>query len=208
MSSYRFILSELIEHAFKYNPDEPFTLASGAKSPYYIDCRKVTMMGDVMPHIATVIKNVLMTKTVFHDIQAVGGATFGADPISAAVAYDMGIRMFSVRKEPKKHGTTQWIEGPIEPGMKVLIVEDVITTGASVLHSIRACNYHKLGIVGVVALVDRCEEPYAYIDSLRESLPEQAFVIPIFHLQTLKQAAEEERNLLCPETVNSTLSTS
>lgn len=89
--------------------------------------------------------------------QAVGGMTMGADPIASAAADAAGIDLFSVRKEPKSHGTCRWIEGPVEPGTRVVVVDDVVTTGESTIRAIERCRKEGLVVVGVVVLVDRQE---------------------------------------------------
>jgi orotate phosphoribosyltransferase len=93
---------------------------------------------------------------------AVGGLTLGADPVAYAIAYASAerppaIRAFTVRKEPKVHGTGRTIEGPLEGGDSVVIVEDVITTGASAMRAATAVQDAGASVLGVLALVDREE---------------------------------------------------
>jgi orotate phosphoribosyltransferase len=95
-------------------------------------------------------------------VDAVGGLTLGADPISYAIAYasavsDAPIRAFTVRKEPKSHGTGRLIEGPFRTGDRVVVVEDVITTGGSALRAVDAVRQAGGSVIGVLALVDRQE---------------------------------------------------
>jgi orotate phosphoribosyltransferase len=94
--------------------------------------------------------------------QAVGGMSIGADPITASVitmAAVRGLPMlgFMVRKEAKGHGTNKYLEGPVQPGMEAVIVEDVVTTGGSSLSAIERCEQFGLKIVGVLAIIDRME---------------------------------------------------
>jgi len=96
------------------------------------------------------------------EVDAVGGLTLGADPIACAISYasaklNTPVRAFTVRKEPKSHGTGSLIEGPFRSGDRVLIVEDVITTGSSALKAISAVEAAGGQITGVLALVDREE---------------------------------------------------
>ncbi len=99
------------------------------------------------------------------DVQAIGGLTLGADPISYAIAYTSALdvhptrplRAFTVRKEVKAHGTGRQIEGAFEPGDRVAIIEDVITTGGSTLRAIEVVRAEKGDVAGVLALVDREE---------------------------------------------------
>jgi len=101
-------------------------------------------------------------RTAGWQIDAVGGLTLGADPISYAISYasassDKPLKAFTVRKEKKTHGTAKLIEGPFTPGDRVAIVEDVITTGGSALRAIEAVREGRGIVVGVLALVDREE---------------------------------------------------
>jgi orotate phosphoribosyltransferase len=96
------------------------------------------------------------------DVDCIGGLTLGADPIAYAISYASACsprprRAFTVRKEPKKHGTAKLIEGPFVPGDRVAVVEDVITSGGSALRAIDAVQAEGGRVVGVLALVDREE---------------------------------------------------
>jgi orotate phosphoribosyltransferase len=95
-------------------------------------------------------------------IDAIGGLTLGADPISYAISYasagsDHPLRAFTVRKEAKAHGTGKLLEGPVREGDRVVVIEDVITTGGSALRAIEAVRSANMFVVGVLALVDREE---------------------------------------------------
>lgn len=137
-----------------------FTLASGRPSKLYIDARLTTMSPDGLTIIGSLGLEALQHAR--WNVQSVGGLTLGADPIAYAIAYasagsDAPIRAFTVRKEPKSHGTGRLIEGPFQPGDRVAIVEDVITTGASALTAAKAVSDAGGIIAGVLALVDREE---------------------------------------------------
>lgn len=152
------LLDILVERSYR-SADEPvFRLASGKLSTYYVDCRATTMYARAMPLIGELFLRALPTSA-----QAVGGLTMGADPIANAIACCSGSRRrkidaFSVRKEPKKHGLGKWIEGCVSKGSKVVVVEDVVTTGGSTIDAIRRCREEGLEVVGVVALIDREED--------------------------------------------------
>jgi orotate phosphoribosyltransferase len=93
---------------------------------------------------------------------AIGGMSIGADPITAAVVAMSAVRGtpitgFMVRKEPKGHGTNQYLEGPVQPGDKVVIVEDVVTTGGSSLTAIQRAEQFGLKVGRVIAIIDRME---------------------------------------------------
>jgi orotate phosphoribosyltransferase len=101
---------------------------------------------------------------------AVGGLTLGADPVAYAISYASAldgrpVRAFTVRKEPKTHGTGKRIEGPFRSGDRVVVVEDVITTGGSALRAIEALRAEGGDIVGVLAIVDRDEGGRAALET-------------------------------------------
>jgi len=135
-----------------------FTLASGKKAHYYLDCRQVTLDPQGANLIAAGILQMLGSDLP----DAVGGMAIGADPITAAVItlagqQDKPIRGFIVRKEAKEHGKGRAVEGPIKSGDKVVIVEDVVTTGGSSLRAIEHVEAAGLTVVGVIAIIDRME---------------------------------------------------
>lgn len=130
-----------------------FTLSSGKKSNFYIDCRKVTLH----PRGAKLIGKIILDKIKGLKIDAIGGLTLGADPITSAVVTLSDIPGFIVRKREKEHGTKQKIEGLIEPGWNVVVVEDVATTGASALQAIEAVEAFGAKVVKVISVVDREE---------------------------------------------------
>src|SRR2546423_1985808 len=141
------------------------TLASGREATLYIDARRTTMSPEGLALIGPLGLEALRASA--WGVQAVGGLTLGADPISYAVAYasmlaaERGdgapLRAFTVRKEAKSHGTGRLIEGPFEPGDRVAVIEDVITTGGSALKAIEAVRAAGGTVLGVLALVDREE---------------------------------------------------
>lgn len=135
------------------------TLTSGRKSTFYIDGKQTSLDPEGAYLVGKVLYEMLRGK-----VDAVGGPTLGADPIVTAVAltsYMEGnpIAAFIIRKEPKGHGKGLWIEGDkaLEKGTKVAIVEDVVTTGGSLLKAIKVAEEHGLQVAQVVALVDREE---------------------------------------------------
>ena len=137
-----------------------FTLASGRQSSLYIDARLTTMSPDGLSLIGTLGLSAL--RSARWEVDAIGGLTLGADPISYAISYASAhtaspIRAFTVRKEAKAHGTGKLIEGPFESGDRVVVVEDVITTGGSAWRAVDAIRGAGGEILGVLALVDREE---------------------------------------------------
>lgn len=137
-----------------------FTLASGRKSHFYVDGRKVTLSAEGAHEVASGVLSILRTK---HGIGAVGGLTMGADPIvgaTLALAGQYGLaslRGFLVRKEVKGHGTGRLVEGPLEPGATVAIVDDVATTGGSSLKAVDAVLEMNCHVACVIAMLDRLE---------------------------------------------------
>ncbi|MGV3483041.1 MAG: orotate phosphoribosyltransferase [Planctomycetaceae bacterium] len=147
--------SLLREHSLKFGQ---FTLASGQTASYYLDCRRITLH----PRGANVIAAGMLERiTAMQPMpSAVGGMAIGADPITAAIVTIAGQRNlpllgFMVRKEPKGHGTGRQVEGPVEPGQEVVIVEDVITSGGSALAAVEAARAYGLVVKGVIGIIDR-----------------------------------------------------
>ena len=130
-----------------------FILSSGKKSNLYIDCRKITLH----PKGAKLIGKIILDKIKDLKVDAIGGLTLGADPITSAVVTLSDIPGFIVRKKEKEHGTKQKIEGLIEKGWNVVIVEDVSTTGSSALQAIEAVESIGAVVVKVISVVDREE---------------------------------------------------
>lgn len=149
---------------------EERTLASGKKSNFYIDGKQVTLD----PHGLLITAKTILAFLSGSKVDAIGGPTLGADPIAAAVSLLSSqtghpIKAFIVRKEAKKHGMQKMIEGPaLQAGDHVVMVEDVITTGGSVLTAIQEVEKLKAKVVRVICLVDRNEgavqllAPYNY----------------------------------------------
>ena len=157
MTEYSALITLLAERSAKRGR---FKLASGKESDFYVDARLTTMSPEGLAMIGPLALSTLR-KTGWK-IDAVGGLTLGADPISYAISYasaasDHPLRAFTVRKEPKAHGTGKLLEGPIREGDRVAVIEDVITTGGSALRAIEAVRSAKASVAGVLALVDREE---------------------------------------------------
>jgi orotate phosphoribosyltransferase len=135
-----------------------FVLASGERSSYYIDCRLTTMSAEGLTLVGR--GGLAAIQAAGWAPAAVGGLTLGADPVAYAIAvasFGAGtpIDAFTVRKEPKAHGTRRLIEGNLERGARVVVVEDVITSGASALRAIEAVRGEGATVLGVLAVVDR-----------------------------------------------------
>ena len=129
------------------------TLSSGREADYYIDLRRITLHRAAAPLVGRVMREL----TADWDYDAVGGLTLGADPVASAMlhASQGGVDAFVVRKEEKKHGMQRRVEGPDVTGRRVLVVEDVSTTGGSPLTAIDALADAGAHVVGVAVIVDR-----------------------------------------------------
>jgi orotate phosphoribosyltransferase len=135
-----------------------FTLASGKKASYYLDCREITLDAQGARLVGEG-----MLDLIAGDMPAlVGGMAIGADPITAAILTLAGVkglplRGVMVRKEAKQHGTGKFVEGPFQTGESLVIVEDVVTTGGSSLLAIERCEAVGLKVKRVLAIIDRLE---------------------------------------------------
>jgi orotate phosphoribosyltransferase len=137
-----------------------FTLASGRDSSHYVDARLTTMSPEGLAVIGPLALAAIREQR--WPVDAVGGLTLGADPIAYATALASVrepplVRAFTVRKEAKQHGAGRLIEGPMREGDRVVIIEDVITTGGSALRAAEAVQRAGATISGILALVDREE---------------------------------------------------
>lgn len=151
-----------------------FVLTSGKHSNHYFDCKRVTLH----PEGLALISELLVARLHAASIPAIGGLAIGADPIVAgavATSLQLGypVQGFIVRKEPKGHGTGAWIEGGIEPGTRVAIVDDVVTSGGSIIKAIDNSRVEGLEPVAAYALVDR-EEGGAGAIEQQSKLPFEA----------------------------------
>jgi len=179
------LLNLLAKNSFRLGD---FTLASGMKSDYYIDCRTTTLHA----------KGAELTGRVFLELfrqqgwqpQAVGGLTMGADPIVVAtgvISAQAGtpVHGFLVRKSEKSHGMGRRIEGFQEKGAQVVIVDDVCTTGGSTIQAIRAAREFGFNVMGVACLVER-EEAKGRLEVEKAAAP--AAFISVFTASEVKAA--------------------
>src|ERR1700742_2960831 len=174
------LLAELREHSLVLGE---VTLASGAIAQYYVDARRTLMRPGGFRAAGQLIA------AAAHELGAgaVGGpATAAIPPACAALAGPEGddLVAFFVRGEKKQHGLQRWVEGPVEPGVRCLMVEDTVTTGGSTAKAIERCREEGLEVVGVVAVVDRlagggerieaaAEAPYTALITIDEIYPER-----------------------------------
>ena len=154
------------------------TLASGAKSNFYIDCKQTVLTAEGHFLVGSLFGRILATRAP--DVEAIGGVSVGADPLASAVStlsFVAGrpLPAFYVRKEAKGHGTGAWIEGTksLRSGMPVAILEDVVTTGGSALKAIARVREHGLKVGIILGIVDREEGG-------REVLEKEAPLVTLF----------------------------
>ena len=135
-----------------------FTLASGKTASYYLDAKQVLLDA----HGSMIVGKAILERLTHHSClpQAVGGMSIGADPVTSAVVTMAGvaeipIKGFMVRKEAKGHGMQRYVEGPVEKGQHVVVLEDVITTGGSSLLAIERIHEFGLVVDRVITVIDR-----------------------------------------------------
>ena len=172
--------------AFKWNPDNGFLLTSGKKSPFYIDCRALLAHPDARWLVANLACSAIYELT----FEAIGGLEIGAIPLATAISdYAFATqpsktyRTFFVRKQAKDHGLGKRIEGAARPNDRVLIVDDVLTSGGSILQAFRAVEEAKLHTSHALVIVDRQEQ-----DGKQKVEAEGIELISLLTLEDLKAA--------------------
>ncbi|MCK9228732.1 MAG: orotate phosphoribosyltransferase [Syntrophorhabdaceae bacterium] len=161
-----------------------FTLVSGKKSSFYIDAKETTLNPEGMYLVGKLMY--AMTREI-PGIDAVGGVSIGGDPLVSSVVLASymnkdNLMGFLIRKEPKGHGTNQWIEGGknLKKGMNVVILEDVVTTGGSSLKAIEAVEKGGYAVKGIIALLDR-------LDGGKEAIESRGYIFKsIFNLKDVR----------------------
>jgi len=152
------LIEIICEKSFKYSERPEFRLVSGKMSRFYVNCKPTTLS----PRGMFLVGHLVFAAIKDLDVDGVGGLTFGADPIAVATAFaseleGKPVKAFSIRKNQKDHGIIKWVEGDMHPGDRVVILEDVVTTGGSTLKAIERARLEGLDVVKVVTLIDRQE---------------------------------------------------
>ena len=158
--------------AIKLQPEAPFTWASGWKSPFYCDNRKTLAFPNLRGFVKLELSRIIAEK--YPEAEAVAGGATGAIAQGALVAEELGLPFAYVRSKAKDHGMTNLIEGDLQPGMKVVVVEDLISTGGSSLKAVEALRAHGCEVIGMVA-----RYPYGF------PVAEEAFAAAKVELTTL-----------------------
>jgi orotate phosphoribosyltransferase len=170
---------ELIEiickKSFKYTKEPSFKLVSGRMSQFYVNCKPTTLSPRGM---------YLVGHLVFENIKdlkpdGIGGLTFGADPMAMATAFvselkGRPVNAFSIRKTQKDHGIIRWVEGDMKPGQRVVIIDDVATTGGSTIKAIERAGSEGLDVIKAVILVDRQE---GGLENIRQHVKDVSAII-------------------------------
>jgi orotate phosphoribosyltransferase len=135
--------------AIKLQPSNPFTWASGWKSPFYCDNRKTLSYPALRNFVKVEIARLVLEK--FGQVDAIAGVATGAIPQGALVADELNLPFVYVRSSPKDHGLENLIEGELRPGMKVVVIEDLVSTGGSSLKAVEAIRRDGCEVIGMIA---------------------------------------------------------
>ena len=135
--------------AIKLQPSNPFTWASGWKSPFYCDNRKTLSYPSLRNFVKIEISRLVLEQ--FGQVDAIAGVATGAIAQGALVAEELGLPFVYVRSSPKDHGLENLIEGELRPGMKVVVIEDLISTGGSSLKAVEAIRRDGCEVIGMIA---------------------------------------------------------
>ncbi|MFC2651992.1 MAG: orotate phosphoribosyltransferase [Capnocytophaga gingivalis] len=159
-------------HAIKLSPKAPFTWASGWKSPIYCDNRMLLSYPEARNKVALAMSEFIKEK--YPQVQLIAGVATGAIGIGMLVADRLGLPFVYVRPEPKKHGRGNQIEGSFNPEDKVVVIEDLISTGMSSIGAVRALKAHQVEVLGMVAifsyLFDIAQENFSQEDITLDTL--------------------------------------
>lgn len=169
------LIKILLEKSFKYSETPEFKLASGQVSQFYVNCKPTILS----PRGMFLVGHLVFEAIKDAGVTGVGGLTFGADPIAVAASFaselkGSPIKAFSIRKEQKDHGIVKWIEGDMARGEKVVIIDDVATTGGSTIKAIERAREEGLEVVKVVTLIDRQE---GGLDNIRKHVDDVSAII-------------------------------
>ena len=180
------LIQLLCRKSFQFSEQPKFKLVSGRVSRFYLNCKPTTLS----PRGMFLVGHLMFDALKDADVSAIGGLTFGADPIAVATAFASEIRQqpinaFSIRKTQKDHGIIKWVEGDLEPAARVAIIDDVATTGGSTVTAIERARTEGLEVVKAVILVDRQE---GGMDNIRRHVADVTAIV------TRDELLEQYRN--------------
>ena len=169
------LIDMLCRKSFKFSKEPIYKLVSGRMSQFYVNCKPVTLCARGM----FLAGHLLFEEIKNDDVTGVGGLTFGADPLAVATAFaselkSRPVNAFSIRKTRKDHGMIRWIEGDIQPGERVAVIDDVATTGGSTIKAIERARSEGLKVVRAVILVDRQE---GGIDNIKQHVSNVSSIV-------------------------------
>lgn len=169
------LIDILCRRSFKYTAEPSFKLVSGRMSRFYVNCKPTTLSARGM----YLVGHLMFDQIKDSPATAVGGLTFGADPIAVAAAFASELNArplnaFSIRKTRKDHGIIKWVEGDVQPGQPVVIIDDVATTGGSTIQAIERAQSEGLRVVKAVILVDRQE---GGLDNIRAHIEDVTAIV-------------------------------
>ncbi len=151
MNTNQLIASDLLKiNAVTLSPNEPFTWASGIKAPIYTDNRITISFPEVRTHIADGLSELIHNK--FPEAKVIGGVATAGIPHAAIVADKMNLPMIYVRSKPKDHGRGKQMEGSIDENAPIVLIDDLLSTGKSVLNAAQALKNEGYNVIGVVAI--------------------------------------------------------
>ena len=176
------LIDILCRKSFKFSKEPRFKLVSGRSSRFYVNCKPTSLSARGM-YLAG---HLIFDEIKVSEVSAVGGLTFGADPLAIAAAFaseinSQPVNAFSIRKSKKDHGIVRWIEGDIQPGQRVAIIDDVATTGGSTIKAIERARSEGLEVIKSVILVDRQE---GGLDNIQQHVADVSRIITRDELMT------------------------
>lgn len=181
----RLLAEKLLQiSAIKLQPENPFVWASGWNSPIYTDNRKTLSYPDVRNFIKVEMGRTILEN--FPDVQVIAGVATGAIAIAAIVADMLGLPFVFVRSTPKDHGLENLIEGNLRPGSKVVVIEDLVSTGGSSLKAVDAVRKAGCEVIGMTSIFSY-EFPVAF-KAFREA---NVTLVPLSNYSTMIEAASE-----------------
>lgn len=169
------LIDMMYHKSFQYSEKPVFKLVSGKMSRFYVNCKPTVLHPRGMFLVGHLVLDVIKVLQV----KGIGGLTFGADPVAVATAFASELQKcpvaaFSVRKTRKDHGIVKWIEGDLHPGDRVVIVDDVATTGGSTIQAVERARSEGLDVVKVVILLDRQE---GGLENIRQHVDDVSAII-------------------------------